>query len=120
MAMNRIMDDLVQLPQLPEDTHNSPKGTAEKIPQGSALFSITILKDGSATDDEGAVSPLDVVREKCQCQPPRAGTNVSSQGCGLRWGPTRLSPVWQVGTAVALWQVGLCQPLCPRMPKAPC
>jgi len=61
---DRIVDHLVQLPQLPEDIHNSPKGTAEKIPQGSMLFNITILKGDSATDGEGAVSRLDAVREK--------------------------------------------------------
>ena len=63
MAMNRIVDHFDQLPLLPEDTHNS-KGTAKKIPQGSMLFNINILKGDSATDDEGAVSPLDAVKEK--------------------------------------------------------
>lgn len=68
MAMNRIVDHLVQLPQLPEDIHNSPEGTAEKIPQGSMLFNINILKGDSAAGDEGAVSPLDAVKEKWRCQ----------------------------------------------------
>lgn len=112
MAMNRTADHLVQLPQLPEGIHDSPKGIAEKIPQGSMSFNITILKDDSATD-EGAVSPLDAVREKCRCQPPWAGTNASSQGGGPRWGETRLCPLWQAGRAVALWQIGLCQPQYP-------